>query len=85
MDDFLQTVALLRARYQRPPAFNLFSGLRGSSDEVRLHSRFLAFLLDPKATHHQGTGLLNLLLKRLGIENFDSESATVEVEYALQP
>jgi len=81
MDDFLQTVALLRARYQRPPAFNLFSVLRSSSDEVRLHSRFLAFLLDPKATHHQGTTLLNLLLKRLGIENFDSESVTVEVEY----
>ncbi|MGE8099497.1 PD-(D/E)XK nuclease family protein [Pseudomonas fluorescens] len=81
MDDFLQTVALLRARYQRPAGFNLFSVLRSSSDEVRLHSRFLAFLLDPKATHNQGTALLNLLLKRLGIENFDSENANVEVEY----
>jgi hypothetical protein len=81
MDDFLQTVALLRARYQRPASFNLFSVLRSSSDEVRLHSRFLAFLLDPKATHNQGTALLNLLLKRLGIQNFDSESAIVEVEY----
>ncbi|WP_423205431.1 PD-(D/E)XK nuclease family protein [Pseudomonas kribbensis] len=81
MDDFLQTVALLRARYQRPADFNLFSVLRSASDEVRLHSRFLAFLLDPKATHNQGTTLLNLLLKRLGIQNFDSENATVEVEY----
>jgi hypothetical protein len=81
MDDFLQTVALLRARYQRPASFNLFSVLRSSSDEVRLHSRFLAFLLDPKATHNQGTALLNLLLKRLGIQNFDLESAIVEVEY----
>lgn len=81
MDDFLQTVALLRARYQRPASFNLFSILRSSSDEVRLHSRFLAFLLDPKATHNQGTALLKLLLKRLGIENFDSENVIVEVEY----
>lgn len=81
MDDFLQTVALLRARYQRPADFNLFSVLRSSSDEVRLHSRFIAFLLDPKATHNQGTALLNLLLKRLGIHNFDSENAIVEVEY----
>ena len=81
MDDFLQTVALLRARYQRPAGFNLFSVLRSSSDEVRLHSRFLAFLLDPKATHNQGAVLLNLLLKRLGIQNFDSENAIVEVEY----
>ncbi|PMZ70543.1 PDDEXK-like family protein [Pseudomonas sp. FW305-70] len=81
MDDFLHTVALLRARYQRPAGFNLFSVLRSSSDEVRLHSRFLAFLLDPKATHNQGTALLNLLLKRVGIQNFDSENAIVEVEY----
>ena len=81
MDDFLQTVALLRARYQRPTGFNLFSVLRSSSDEVRLHSRFLAFLLDPKATHNQGTALLNLLLKRVGIQNFDSENAIVEAEY----
>ncbi|QHC95673.1 hypothetical protein PspR84_13815 [Pseudomonas sp. R84] len=81
MDDFLQTVALLRARYQRPADFNLFSVLRSASDEVRLHSRYLAFLLDPKATHNKGTALLNLLLKRLGIQNFDSENAIVEVEY----
>ena len=81
MDDFLQTVALLRARYQRPTGFNLFSILRSSSDEVRLHSRFLAFLLNPKATHNQGPALLNLLLKRVGIQNFDSENAIVEVEY----
>ncbi|NWB98367.1 PD-(D/E)XK nuclease family protein [Pseudomonas gingeri] len=81
MDDLLQTVALLRARYQRTAGFNLFSVLRSSSDEVRLHSRFLAFLLDPKATHNQGTALLNLLLKRLDIQNFDLENAIVEVDY----
>src|SRR6218665_2039668 len=81
MDDFLQTVALLRARYQRPAGFNLFSVLRSTSDEVRLHSRFLAFLLDPKAGHNQGSALLNLLLQRLGIQDFDLESAVVEVEY----
>ena len=81
MDDFLQTVALLRARYQRPAGFNLFSVLRSSSDEVRLHSRFLAFLLDPKASHNQGTALLNLLLTRIGAQDFDSENAIVEVEY----
>ncbi|QJI19792.1 MULTISPECIES: PDDEXK-like family protein [unclassified Pseudomonas] len=81
MDDFLQISALLRARHQRPPGFNLFSVLRSSSDEVRLHSRFLAFLLDPKASHNQGTALLNLLLKRVGVQNFDSTSANVEVEY----
>ena len=81
MDDFLHTVALLRARHQRPEGFNLFSILRSSSDEVRLHSRFLAFLLNPKATHNQGTALLNLLLIRLGIHDFALENVSVEVEY----
>lgn len=81
MEGFLQTVALLRARYQRPAGFNLFSVLRSSSDEVRLHSRFLAFLLDPKASHNQGTALLNLLLEQMGVHNFNLESVTVEVEY----
>ena len=81
MDDFLHTVALLRARHQRPDGFNLFSVLRSSSDEVRLHSRFLAFLLNPKATHNQGTALLNLLLIRLGIHDFALENVSVEVEY----
>lgn len=81
MDDFLQSVALLRARYQRPASFNLFSILRSSSDEVRLHSRFLAFLLNPSASHHQGTELLRLLLKRLGIQNFDLENVVVKIEY----
>jgi hypothetical protein len=81
MDDFLQSVALLRARHHRPAGFNLFSVLRSSSDEVRLHSRFLAFLLDPKAAHNKGAALLDLLLKRLGIQSFDLENTTVELEY----
>lgn len=81
MDDFLQSVALLRAKHHRPAGFNLFSVLRSSSDEVRLHSRFLAFLLDPKAAHNQGGALLKLLLDRLGIEQFDVESATVLTEH----
>lgn len=81
MEDFLQTVALLRARYYRPAGFNLFSVLRSSSDEVRLHSRFIAFLLDPKASHNQGAALLNALLERLDIQGFDTDSATVDVEY----
>ena len=34
--------------------FNLFTTLLDKSDEVRLHSRFLHFLLDPTAEHSQG-------------------------------
>nr|WP_172424825.1 PD-(D/E)XK nuclease family protein [Pseudomonas sp. A46] len=81
MDDFLQTVALLRAKHHRPPGFNLFSVLRSSSDEVRLHSRFLAFLLNPKGTHNCGPELLQQFLRTMEIEGFDVTNATVLTEY----
>ncbi|MDH4560648.1 PD-(D/E)XK nuclease family protein [Pseudomonas sp. BN411] len=81
MDDFLHTVALLRAKHHRPAGFNLFSVLRSSSDEVRLHSRYLSFLLDPKGTHNKGTELLENFLATMGIENFNIENAAVDTEY----
>ncbi|QEY63382.1 hypothetical protein FXN65_15460 [Metapseudomonas lalkuanensis] len=81
MDDFLQTVALLRAKHHRPAGFNLFSVLRSSSDEVNLHSRFLAFLLNPKASHNCGAELLQHFLSTMEIEGFDVTNATVQTEY----
>lgn len=81
MDDFIQTVALLRAKHHRPAGFNLFSVLRSSSDEVNLHSRFLAFLLNPKASHNCGSELLKNFLSTMEIEGFDVTNATVQTEY----
>lgn len=81
MDDFLHTVALLRAKHHRPAGFNLFSVLRSSSDEVRLHSRYLSFLLNPKSAHGKGKELLELFLSYVGIEGFDCGNATVLTEY----
>lgn len=81
MDDFIQTVALLRAKHHRPAGFNLFSVLRSSSDEVHLHSRFLAFLLNPKASHNCGAELLQHFLSTMEIEGFDVTNATVQTEY----
>lgn len=39
-------------------AFNLFSELGMSTDEVHLHSAFLAMLLNPKSSHGQGDKFL---------------------------
>lgn len=47
-----------------PECYNLFSVLRGKNDEVRLHSRFLSDLLNPKGSH----GLAYFPLRRF-LEN----------------
>lgn len=82
----LDRVALLRWKHSdvlRDPRyqFNLFSMLREPQDEVNLHSRFLAELLDPKGTHCQGDAFLRLFLEHLGIDGFPSQDAEVEREY----
>lgn len=81
MSDLFHAAAILRATHHRDPGFNLFSVLRTNSDEVYLHSRFLAFLLNPKASHGCGSALLKAFLDVVGIEDFDVESATVQAEY----
>lgn len=81
MSDLFQAAAVLRATHHRDPGFNLFSVLRTNSDEVYLHSRFLAFLLNPQASHGCGNALLKTLLQVLNIEDFDVESASVQAEF----
>jgi hypothetical protein len=47
------------------PAYNLFRLLDLERSEVRLHSRFIADLLDPYGTHGQGSLFLRLFLHLL--------------------
>jgi hypothetical protein len=77
----INRAAVLRAEHHRPPSFNLFTLLRSASDEVRLHSRFLAFLLDPQSAHNAGSSLLQSFLQGVGVEHFDCRDASVHVEY----
>ncbi|WP_053062335.1 PD-(D/E)XK nuclease family protein [Photobacterium aquae] len=80
--NFLQLPYLLRDKYQSLPGFNLFSVLRGNSDEVRLHSRFIAELLNPAGSHNMGNTFLRHFLKTLGIDNFDCQcECSVEKEW----
>ncbi|WP_025163905.1 PDDEXK-like family protein [Pseudomonas taeanensis] len=81
MSDLFQAAAVLRATHHSDPGFNLFSVLRSDSDEVYLHSRFLAFLLNPQAAHGCGNALLKTLLQVLRIEDFDVETASVHAEF----
>lgn len=51
--------------------FNVFSALNMCSDEVRLHSRLLATLLNPKASHGLGNEFLKSFLTALQLpENY---------------
>ncbi len=60
--------------------FNIFKIMNVQSDEVKLHSAFIAELLNPQGTHGQGDIFLKLFVEQLGIKNFDTKNATTEVE-----
>ncbi len=63
--------------------FNIFTTVLKKHDEVRLHSRFLTFLLDPNANHCQGDLFLNLFLQEIGLKDFftDLNDCTAYGEY----
>ncbi|MFD2175975.1 PD-(D/E)XK nuclease family protein [Veronia pacifica] len=69
----------LELRYSEPPKYNLFNVLRSAHDEVRLHSRFLADLLNPEGRHQHGRRFLDLFLSN--IEVTLSEIPKVLLEY----
>ena len=57
----------LKKEKEEGKCFNVFSALNMCSDEVRLHSRLLATLLNPKANHGLGNEFLKLFLIALGL------------------
>jgi len=59
--------------------FNIFTTLLDKSDEVRLHSRFIGFLLDPTEDHSQGSLFLDLFLKECGLFEFFEETKKCNV------
>lgn len=64
--------------------FNVFKIVKVIEDEVR-HSAFLAELLHPGGSHGQGDLFLRLFVKKFGIECFQCETATIEVEKRIGP
>ncbi|MCP4987377.1 MAG: hypothetical protein GY928_15375 [Colwellia sp.] len=62
---FFKSVQLLRDKHHTEFQFNLFSVLRSASDEVRLHSRFITEILNPKGSHGFGDCFLQEFLKTL--------------------
>ena len=66
--------------------FNIFQVLNITSDEVRLHSKFIAELLDPKGTHEKGSIFLNRFFELTDSTGlFNTDSVTVTVEFHIGP
>jgi hypothetical protein len=81
----LDKIGVLRYQYsllRKDDKFNIFEILRKGDEEVALHSRFIAELLNTLGTHNQGNTFLNLFLKNIidkdGDCNYDG--AKVEIE-----
>ncbi|HHV85044.1 MAG TPA: PD-(D/E)XK nuclease family protein [Petrimonas sp.] len=75
-----------KARTERGENFNVFSVIGLSTEEVRLHSAFLAELLNPLGTHGLKDAFLKAFLQEvINDENFsfDTTSAKVKPEYVI--
>ena len=63
--------------------YNIFTLFHDFSDEVNLHSNFIASLLDPNGDHYKVDLFLKLFLETCGIDDFsiDTSRATVFKEF----
>ncbi|WP_412503894.1 PD-(D/E)XK nuclease family protein [Shewanella indica] len=62
--------------------FNLLSSVLSVNDEVRLHTRFIYSLLNPRGKHYQGMRFLEFFLEAIGRKDWlDLSSATVLKEH----
>jgi hypothetical protein len=60
--------------------FNLFTTLLKAHDEVRLHTRYLTHLLDPKGKHDCDGLFLDLFLQEVGLSNSLTAEACIYVK-----
>ena len=84
--NFIEKIRILKFKYEKLNEaesynFNLFHILRKSDDEVNLHSKFIATLLDPNGPHKKGDLFLKLFLKVLNIDKFETKESRVLTEY----
>lgn len=77
----LQETAMSNGEY-----FNMFEILGVSRNEVRLHSAFIADLLNPKSRHGLGDACLKCFLDENNIDiEIATETVNVSVEYYIGP
>ena len=59
--------------------YNIFTLFHKFSDEVNLHSNFIASLLDPNGDHYKNDLFLKLFLETCGIDDFDIDTSMATV------
>jgi len=85
LQNFLTQISAITKKYDEIAKitgenFNVFRVLKVEASEVRMHSAFLAELLNPQGSHGQEGKLLELFITQLNIDKFDISTAIVEVE-----
>ena len=81
-DNFQALFKKLRELYSKikkddSDKLNIIKVLHKEHDEVRLHSRFLAFLLSPIGSHGQGNYFLKSFLQYCNVKDFDFDNVEV--------
>ncbi|MHC5310990.1 PDDEXK-like family protein [Myroides sp. LJL116] len=81
----IQTINSLISKYKEisnvnGENYNVFKIIGLTTNEQRVHSAFLANLLDPKGSHGYGTVFLKLFIEQLGITGFNVQGAVLKVE-----
>ncbi len=88
INQLLNEIQIISESYKRVTEatgenFNIFSVLQMERNEVKTHSRFIAELLNPKGSHEQKDVFLKKFVELIKIENFDTTSAIVKVEFSI--
>lgn len=75
---------LYEEEWKRGEKFNIFNILNLSQDETKLHTPFIAELLNPKGSHGMKDAFLREFIKVSDIDTeLDTKEATVETEYSI--
>ena len=89
IENILQQASVVNSLYKKifqltGDNFNIFKIIGLTSNEVRVHSAFIAELLNPNGSHGQGTIFFKLFIKELGLEiELREDKVTVEVEKSI--
>ena len=75
---------LYEEEWKRGEKFNIFNILNLSQDETKLHTPFIAELLNPKGSHGMNDAFLREFIEESGIDTeLDTKEATVKTEYSI--
>ncbi len=81
LNDLLKKIKPIKEEYDKKrekELFNIFSALHRIDDEVRLHSRFISYLLSPISNHRQKNLFAKIFVEEiLKVKDFDFENYEV--------